>query len=147
MSQGRTIAIAGAGIAGMTLALALAKFGATVIVLERAKRVQEIGAGLQISPNARRVLNQLGLERQIAAKSFEPASVDVYPFRAQKPVVSLQLGAAMREKFGAPYAVMHRADLAEILLKACRRFANIDMVFGVRSFDAVSHARRVDDRR
>jgi salicylate hydroxylase len=143
MASGRTIYIAGAGIAGMTLALALAKFGATVIMLERAKKVQEIGAGLQLSPNARRVLNQLGLDKQIAAKSFEPFAVDVHPFRSRKPVVSLKLGNEMRERYGAPYAVMHRADLAEMLYRACRRFANIDMVFGVRSFDAVSHARGV----
>ncbi len=140
-STGRTIYIAGAGIAGMTLALALAKFGATVVVAERNSKVQEVGAGLQISPNARRVLNQLGLDKAIAAKSFEPRAVDVYPYRAAKPVVSLELGGIMRERFGAPYTVMHRADLAEALYRACRRFANIDMLFGVRRFDAVSHER------
>jgi salicylate hydroxylase len=125
----------------MTLALALAKFGATVVVAERNSKVQEVGAGLQISPNARRVLNQLGLDKAIAAKSFEPRAVDVYPYRAAKPVVSLELGGIMRERFGAPYTVMHRADLAEALYRACRRFANIDMLFGVRRFDAVSHER------
>ena len=61
MAGGRTIFIAGAGIAGLTLALALAKFGATVVVLERNTSIQEVGAGLQISPNARRVLNRLGI--------------------------------------------------------------------------------------
>ncbi len=140
-SGGRTIYIAGAGIAGMTLALALAKFGATVVVLERNKKVQEVGAGLQISPNARRVLNQLGLDKAIAQKSFEPVGIDVHPFRSRRPLVTLELGAAIREKFGTPYAVMHRADLAEVLYKACRRFANIDMLFGVRGFDAVNHER------
>lgn len=140
-SSGRTVYIAGAGIAGMTLALALAKFGATVVVAERNKKVQEVGAGLQISPNARRVLNQLGLDKAIAQKSFEPTGIDVHPFRAEAPLVTLALGPAMREAFGAPYSVMHRADLAEVLFKACRRFANIDMLFGVRGFDAVNHER------
>src|SRR5690349_3365459 len=135
-SSGRTIYIAGAGIAGMTLALALAKFGATVVVAERNKQVQEVGAGLQISPNARRVLNQLGLDKAIAAKSFEPAGIDVVPFRAKRPLVTLQLGGIMRERYGAPYVVMHRADLADILFRACKRFANIDMQFGVRNIDA-----------
>ncbi|HEX4298254.1 MAG TPA: FAD-dependent monooxygenase [Devosia sp.] len=142
-NTGRTIYIAGAGIAGMTLALALAKFGATVIVLERNKKVQEVGAGLQISPNARRVLNQLGLDKAIAARSFEPTGIDVHPFRAEQPLVSLALGPAMRERYGAPYAVMHRADLADALFRACKRFASIDMLFGVRSYDAVTHARGI----
>ena len=83
---GRTVYIAGAGIAGLTLALALAKFGATVVVLERNKSIQEIGAGLQLSPNARRVLNQLGLDKAISAKSFEPNGIDIYPFRSKKPL-------------------------------------------------------------
>ena len=142
-NTGRTIYIAGAGIAGMTLALALAKYGATVIVLERNKKVQEVGAGLQISPNARRVLNQLGLDKAITAKSFEPKAIDVYPFRANKPVTSLELGEVMRQRYGVPYAVMHRADLADALYRACKRFANIDMLFGVRSFDAITHARGI----
>lgn len=142
-STGRTIYIAGAGIAGLTLALALAKFGATVVVLERNPTVQEYGAGLQISPNARRVLDQLGLDKAIAARSFEPEGIDVYPYRARRPLTTLQLGQTMRERYGAAYAVMHRADLADVLFRACRRFGNIDMVFGVKSFDAVSHARGV----
>ena len=140
-SSGRTIYIAGAGIAGMTLALALAKFGATVVIAERNKKVQEVGAGLQISPNARRVLNQLGLDKAIAATSFEPIGIDVHPYRSKRPLVTLELGAAMRDTFGAPYTVMHRADLADALYRACRRFANIDMLFGIRSFDAVNHER------
>jgi salicylate hydroxylase len=141
MASGRTIYIAGAGIAGMTLALALAKFGATVVVLERNSKVQEVGAGLQLSPNARRVLNQLGLDKAISARSFEPRAIDVYPYRAKRPVVSLELGAIMRERYGVPYSVIHRADLADLLYRACKRFANIDLLFGIRNFDAVNHAR------
>jgi len=141
--SGRTVYIAGAGIAGLTLALALAKFGATVVVLERNKAIQEVGAGLQISPNARRVLNQLGLDRQVAAHSLEPSGIDVFPFRAKRPLTTLALGRHMLERYGAPYAVMHRADLADVLYRACKRFANIEIAFGVRSFDAESHARGV----
>ena len=101
-NTGRTIYIAGAGIAGMTLALGLAKFGATVVVLERNKAVQEIGAGLQISPNARRVLNQLGLDKALSQKSYEPVGVDVYPFRAKRPLVTLKLGNTVRERYHVP---------------------------------------------
>lgn len=140
---GRTYIIAGAGIAGMTLALALAKFGARAVVLERHSEVQEFGAGLQISPNARRVLDRLGLDKALARTSFEPLALDTYPQRSDGPPISLELGAIMRETFGAPYAVMHRADLANVLYKACRRFANIDVMYNVRNWKAVSEARGV----
>jgi len=142
-SGGRTVFIAGAGIAGLTLALSLAKFGASVVVLERNRSVQEVGAGLQISPNARRVLNQLGLDKKVAAASFEPEGIDLYPFGAQKPLTTLRLGETAQARFGAPYAVMHRADLAALLYRACRRFANIDILFGVKGFDAMSYGRDV----
>lgn len=140
---GRTFYVAGAGIAGLTLALALAKFGATVIVLERSPTISEFGAGLQISPNARKILDNLGLDEALTTHSLEPVGIDIYPYRRPTPLVTLELGAVMRERFGAPYAVMHRADLADILYKACRRFANIDILFGVRGWDVVSHARGI----
>ncbi|MGV8832939.1 MAG: FAD-dependent monooxygenase [Devosia sp.] len=140
---GQIYYIAGAGISGLTLALALAKSGATVMVLERNPGISEFGAGLQISPNARRVLDGLGLDAAVAACSLEPSGIDIYPYRQEKPLVTLALGQAMRDQFGAPYVVMHRADLVDALYKATRRFANIDVLFGVRNWDVVSHARGV----
>lgn len=142
-ASGRLYVIAGAGIAGMTLALALAKFGVSIVVLERHASLQEFGAGLQISPNARHVLNGLGLDATLSAVSHEPDALDTYPQGSTEPLVSLELGALMRQRFGAPYAVMHRADLANVLYKACRRFANIDILFGVRNWDVASHANGV----
>ena len=141
--SGRTYYVAGAGITGLTLALALAKFGATVVVLERSQTISEFGAGLQISPNARKILNNLGLDEALTARSLEPSGIDIYPWRRAAPLVTLELGAVMRQRFDAPYAVMHRADLADALYMACRRFANIDILFGVRGWDVVSHARGV----
>ena len=141
--NGKTFYIAGAGIAGLTLALALAKFGAKVIVLERGTAVSDFGAGLQISPNARRLLDRLGLDEVLSGASLEPSGVDIYPFKSSKPLVTLELGALMRPRFGAPYAVMHRADLAQVLHTASRRFANIDILFGVGNWDAVSHSRGI----
>lgn len=141
--SGRTYYVAGAGITGLTLALALAKFGATVVVLERGSSISEFGAGLQISPNARKVLNNLGMDEALTQRSLEPSGIDIYPWRRPTPLVTLELGAIMRQRFGAAYAVMHRADLADALYMACRRFANIDILFGVRSWDVVSHARGV----
>ena len=141
VADGRTIYIAGAGIAGLTLALALAKFGATVVVLERTEKLVTAGAGIQISPNARCVLDRLGLSRQLTQYGLVPEAIDIYPFRRPRPLISLKIGEEAQKLFGAPYAVIHRADLADILFNACRRFANIDIQFGVRQFDIATHAR------
>lgn len=142
-AAGRSYIIAGAGIAGLTLALTLAKFGATVVVIERNATVQEAGAGLQISPNARKILGRLGLSDVLKRVALEPAALDTYQNGKSKPFFSMEFGPIMEERFGAPYAVMHRADLADALYKATRRFANIDIIFGVRGWDVVSHARGV----
>lgn len=140
-NAGRTIYVIGAGIAGLTLALALAKFGTTVVVLEKSAELETAGAGIQISPNAARIFERLGVARAIKAAAFAPNAIDVYPFRRESPLVSLKLGASAEVKFGAPYWVIHRADLARILHQACRRFANIDIRFGIRAFDIKTHAR------
>ncbi|SFV31026.1 salicylate hydroxylase [Devosia crocina] len=142
-ATGQTYIIAGAGISGLTLSLTLAKFGATVVVLERNETVQEAGAGLQISPNARRVLDRLGLSLPVEQFALEPRALDTYRRDEATPFFSMEFGPIMEERFGAPYAVMHRADLADALYKASRRFANIDIMFGVRRWDVVSHARGV----
>ena len=142
-ASGQSYIIAGAGIAGLTLALTLAKFGATVVVLERNTTLQEAGAGLQISPNARRVLDRLGLSLPIEQFALEPRALDTYRHGQSTPFFSMEFGPIMEQRFGAPYAVMHRADLADALYKATRRFANIDIIFGVRNWDVVSHARGV----
>ncbi|RYE37852.1 MAG: monooxygenase, partial [Hyphomicrobiales bacterium] len=142
-ATGRSYVIAGAGISGLTLALTLAKFGATVVVLERNTVIQEAGAGLQISPNARRILDRLGLDDALSRIALEPKALDTYQHGKSHPFLSMELGAIMEQRFGAAYTVMHRADLADALYKATRRFANIDIIFGVRSWDVVSHARGV----
>jgi len=141
VSKGRTIYIAGAGIGGLTLALALAKFAVNIVVLERSKTPQTEGAGLQISPNARRILDRLGLCDALNKTGFEPKGVDIYPFRRPSPLITMELAGAARQKFAAPYCVIHRADLARAMFDACKRFANIDIQFGVRNFDLVTHAR------
>ncbi|MGD9658853.1 MAG: NAD(P)-binding protein, partial [Methylocystis sp.] len=71
------IVIAGAGIGGLAAALSLARAGKRALVLERAPRIEEIGAGLQIAPNAGHILARLGLEPALAAAALEPEAVNV----------------------------------------------------------------------
>ncbi|MGA7805494.1 FAD-dependent monooxygenase, partial [Bradyrhizobium sp.] len=72
MAAGRTIFIAGAGIGGLTASLALAARGFRVVVLEKAERLEEAGAGLQLSPNASRILVGLGLAERLRARAVTP---------------------------------------------------------------------------
>lgn len=138
---GKTISIAGAGISGLTLAIALAKFGFRVVVAERQSAPSEFGAGLQISPNARRVLNSLGLSDDFAANSFAPEAIDIYPHKHTRPINSVQLGDFATKRYqGVPYAVAHRADLLNCLYRAAKKFANIDMHFGIEEIDATQSA-------
>lgn len=130
-APGRHFIIIGAGIAGMTLALGLAKFGAKVSIIERHTDIEEFGAGIQLSPNARLILDRLGLGPALSEVSFEPEALDSYTLSRKAPVATMELGALMRQRFGSSYAILHRADLAGVLHAACRRFANIDIHFGV----------------
>lgn len=142
-NRDRTIYVAGAGIAGLTLALALGKFGFTVIVLERAPGPQEIGAGIQIAPNARYILDLLGVGPEIDRAGFEPETLDIYPFGHTRPINRLKFGESVRQRYGAPYSVMHRADLAKVLLQAAKRQPNVDVYFGCGEPDVVRHQRGI----
>ncbi len=139
----RSIYIAGAGIAGLTLALALARHGFSVVVLERQAHPSPFGAGLQLGPNARLLLDRLGLDAALKKVSFEPPSLDVYPFGRQKPLRALALGQNALSRYGVPYAVIHRADLHRVLLTAARRSASIEVLWSIRQLDLVRHARGI----
>ncbi len=135
MQKTRTFCIAGAGVAGLTLALALAKLKAKVIILERNEQIQEFGAGLQLGPNAHRALNSLDLEDDLQKVSFEPDGLDIFSFKQKKPLITLKLGATARKKFGVAYSVIHRADLVQTLYKKAKKSKYIDIYFDVQNFE------------
>src|SRR3954449_10652392 len=126
----RTIVIAGAGIGGLTAALAIAAKGFRVVVLEKAGRLEEAGAGLQLSPNASRILIELGLQERLAARAVTPEAISIMSARAGGEIARLPLGEAAGLRAGAPYWVMHRADLQAALQAAVNDHPDIDLRLG-----------------
>jgi salicylate hydroxylase len=123
----RTIVIAGAGIGGLTAALALAARGFRILICEKTGRLEEAGAGLQLSPNATRVLIGLGLQPRLAPHVTTPASVSIITARSGGEVISLPLGSADDH---APYWLVHRADLQSALLGAVAAHPDIELRLG-----------------
>jgi salicylate hydroxylase len=127
----RTAVIAGAGIGGLTAALSLARAGLHVVILEQAERLEETGAGIQLSPNASRVLLDLGLGDRLRAAAVAPTALRVLRARDGHEIVRMPL-AQVAERFGAPYWVIHRGDLQAALLEAVQANPNIKLVLGTR---------------
>jgi salicylate hydroxylase len=137
----RTIFIAGAGIGGLTAALALAAKGFRIVVIERAERLEEVGAGLQLSPNASRVLLGLGLSERLTPRAVVPEAISIMSARAGGELSRLPLGDAAGERAGAPYWVVHRADLQAALAAAVTEHPDIELRLGATFEDVASHAR------
>jgi salicylate hydroxylase len=121
------VLIAGGGIGGLTTAIALRHQGIEALVLEQAKVLSEIGAGIQIAANAAIVLRELGLEAAIRAVGVKPQSYDYRDLRNGKMLYQAPLGDEAAKRYGAPMYNIHRADLVEILSAAvpseAKRFA------------------------
>jgi salicylate hydroxylase len=121
------IVIAGGGIGGLAAALGLARKGLACIVLERAVGLGEIGAGIQIGPNAFHCFDALGVGDAARACAVYIDSLRLMDAVNGEPIATIPLGDAFRQRFSNPYAVVHRADLHGVLLAACRTNALIDL--------------------
>jgi salicylate hydroxylase len=108
------IIIVGAGIGGLSAALALSLKSHTVIVLESAPQLAEIGAGVQLNPDAIKFFFQWGLKEDILAKAAEPGTFFIHHWRDGSVLGSVDIGRLEKE-YGAPYVVVHRGVLHEIL--------------------------------
>lgn len=114
----RRAVIVGAGIGGLTAALALTRRGWNVRVLEAAPALEDVGAGLQLSSNAMRVLDALGLGEAIRKVAFEPEALELRLGKSGRSVFRIRAGDAARQRWGAPYLHIHRADLIHALAQA-----------------------------
>src|SRR5690348_15549787 len=111
MAPARHVIVAGAGIAGLSAALALARAGMRVTVFEQAEKLEEAGAGLQLSPNATRVLIALGLRDRLEAVAVRPQGIRVMAGGTGREIARIPLGDDIERRYGAPYFAMHRGDL------------------------------------
>jgi salicylate hydroxylase len=140
VAASRTIFVAGAGIGGLTASLTMAARGFRVVVLEKAERLEEAGAGLQLSPNASRVLMGLGLKERLY-RAVTPEAISIMSARAGGEIARLPLGEAASTRAGAPYWVVHRADLQTALAGAVRDHPDIDLRLGWQFEDVAAHAK------
>ncbi len=119
-NSGRVL-IAGAGIGGLSVALALLNRGIDVEIHEQASELREVGAGVQISPNGSRVLYALGVGEEMRALSCEPAGKEVRLWSTGRTWKLFDLGADAIDRYGWPYFTVYRADLHQVLVNAVRR--------------------------
>src|SRR3954468_6723297 len=118
----------------------LARAGFRVTLLEQAERLEETGAGIQLSPNATGILIALGLGERLRADVFVPEAVAIKTASGGK-LTRIPLGAEAERRYGAPYWAIHRADLQAALLEAVRASPDIVLRLGTRVEDFILHAK------
>jgi salicylate hydroxylase len=138
----RIVIVAGAGIGGLTVSLALARSGFRVLVLEQAERLEETGAGIQLSPNATRTLIELGLGDRLRPHVVTPSALRVLGARSGREIVRIPLGEAA-QRYGAPYWMIHRGDLQAVLAAAVAQELNVSVKLGMRMEDFATHPHGV----
>ncbi|MFG1350337.1 FAD-dependent monooxygenase [Xanthobacter autotrophicus] len=115
----RSAVVVGAGIGGLAAAIAMARAGLAVQVVEQARKLKEVGAGLQLTPNATRILRDFGLLNRLEQVAVAPRALEVRDGRSGAPLTRAEYGPAA-SRYGAPFLVVHRADLQNLLAEAAQ---------------------------
>jgi len=128
ISSEKPILIAGGGIGGCAAALALALKGYPTVVMEQAEEFVEIGAGIQLGPNVHKMFIHLGIQKAIEEIAFYPRNMFMNDGITGKLITQVDTGKKFRERFGAPYGVIHRGDLLDVFVNACKASDLITML-------------------
>lgn len=120
MSENKRIIIVGGGIGGVATAMGLAQKGYASVVLEKSPQFGEIGAGIQLGPNAFHAFDYLGVGNEARAMAVYIDSLRLMDAISGEEITRIPLDDPFRRRFGNPYAVVHRGDLHGVFLKACR---------------------------
>ena len=124
------VLVAGGGIAGLATAVAAARAGLGVRLFEQTARLAEVGAGLQLGPNAVRVLADWGLLEALRSVAAFPEALVVRDAPGGAELGRLRLGERARSLYGQPYATVHRADLHSLLWQAAASEAGVELALG-----------------
>ncbi|HWU27138.1 MAG TPA: 3-hydroxybenzoate 6-monooxygenase [Rhizomicrobium sp.] len=143
MAADRVI-IAGGGIGGLSAALALAGNGFKVAVLEKSPALGEIGAGIQLGPNAFHCFDRLGLAEKAREHAVFIDALRLMDSITAEKIAEIPLGDAFRARFGNPYAVVHRGELHKIMLRTCQAHADIELHVDSEVIDFEQHPDGVE---
>ncbi|MDP2294917.1 MAG: FAD-dependent oxidoreductase [Pseudolabrys sp.] len=143
MASERHVIVAGAGIAGLTAALTLARAGFRVTVLEQSPVLEETGAGIQLSPNASRILIDLGLRDRLEPLVVNPAAIRVMSGGSGREIVRIPLGVQAEQRYGAPFWTVHRGDLQAALADAAHTALDVTVKLGIRVDDFAGHSNGI----
>jgi 3-hydroxybenzoate 6-monooxygenase len=121
------VLVVGGGIGGLSTALALGRAGLDVHLVEQAREFAEIGAGLQMGPNAVRAMDRLGIWEQVDAVAVRPRNGVIRDIDSGEVLTVIDFGQPLLDHYSYPYVVVHRHDLLEILVAACRELPNVTL--------------------
>jgi salicylate hydroxylase len=130
MAQDLPVLIAGAGIGGLSTAIALGRAGINATVLERSTFAEESGAGIQLGPNATRILRSLGVLDVLLPQTFRPEAIWLFDGLSGRRLATVPLGDHAEQRYGAPYLTLHRADLHAGLRTAAEAASAVSLSSG-----------------
>jgi len=122
--------IAGAGMGGLSAGIAMGLMGQEALLVEKRDAFVELGAGIQLGPNATRILERWGMMKSLETHAARPERVEVFRWDRDHALAQLELGAHFRSRYGAPYLTIHRADLQVSLLERLQAIGQTELRLG-----------------